>query len=58
MLTKQKRDNIVQRFENREEKIIVSSVLDKVYRFEKNGKLEYTNFLNLNEYSIIVKILN
>lgn len=58
MITKQKRDEIVQRFENTEEKIIVSSVLDKAYRYEKNGKLEFTSFLNLNEYSIISKILN
>ena len=37
---------------------MVSNVLDKVIRFEKTGRVEWTHFLNLNEYLIVDSILN
>ncbi len=49
---------ILERFNNKQEKIFVSNILDKAYRFEKENKLLYTNFLNLNELSIATSILN
>lgn len=58
MITKQKRNEILKRFENKDEKNVVANVIDKVYRYEKTNKLEYTNFLNIHEYEIISKILN
>lgn len=58
MITKENKTKILERFENKGEKILVSSILDKAYRFEKNNKMEYTYFLNLNEFNIISEILN
>lgn len=58
MITKEIKSKILEQFENREEKMLVSNVLDKAYRFEKTEKLEFTCFLNLNEYSIVSKILD
>lgn len=49
---------ILEKFNNKQEKILVSNILDKAYRFEKVNKLFYTNFLNLNELSIATSILN
>lgn len=58
MITKEIKSKILERFENREERILVSNVLDKAYRFEKTEKLEHTCFLNLHEYDIVSKILD
>ena len=58
MITREIKSNILKRFSNEDERVLVSNILDKVYRFEKSDKLEYTNFLNLNEFSIISSILN
>lgn len=58
MITKEIKSKILERFENREEKMLISNVLDKAYRFDKTGKLEFTCFLNLNEYNIVTQILD
>ena len=58
MITKEIKSKILERFENKEEKILVSNVLDKAYRFEKTEKLEFTCFLNLNEYNVVTEILD
>lgn len=58
MITREIKSKILERFENREEKMLVSNVLDKAYRFEKTEKLEYTPFLNLNEYNVVSQILD
>jgi len=58
MITREIKSKILERFENREEKMLVSNVLDKAYRFEKTEKLEYTCFLNLNEYNVVSQILD
>lgn len=58
MITREYKRKILERFKNDEEKVLVANVLDKIYRFEKIGKIEYTCFLNLNEFNIISAILN
>ncbi len=59
MITKELKSKILERFNDlKDDKILVSNILDKAYRFEKGDKLEYTNFLNLNEQSKILSILN
>lgn len=58
MITKQDRAKILERYNSKEDKIFISNILDKAYRFERENKLIHTNFLNLNEISIISSILN
>lgn len=58
MITKEIKSKILDRFDNKEEKILVSNILDKAYRYEKLEKVEVTQFLNLNEYTIISQILD
>lgn len=58
MITKEIKAKILERFSNKDEKIFVSNILDKVYRFEKVNKIEHTNFLNMNEFNIIIPLLN
>ena len=57
-ITKELKSKIVEKFENKEERMLISNVLDKVYRFEKVGKIEVTCFLNLYEYKLVSDILN
>ncbi len=58
MITKQIKAKILERFNDKQEKIFISNILDKAYRFEKENKLIFTNFLNLNETLVVTKILN
>ena len=58
MFTKNDKAKILERFPKKEEKIFVSSILDKAYVFEKDEKIKYTNFLNLYEMSIATDVLN
>ena len=58
MISKEQKAKILERFYEKEEKILISNVLDKAYKFEKENKLTFTNFLNLNEISILSSILN
>ena len=58
MVTKEKKRKILERYKNNEEKILVANILDKGNRYEKTNKIEYTDFLNLNEYRIVISILN
>lgn len=58
MLDSKEKQNILQNFKNKEDKIFVSNILDKAFRFERTNKIEYTNFLNMNEYNISKNILN
>lgn len=57
MIDKEKKANILKRFDKKQEKIFVSNILDKAFRFEKVNKIEYTDFLNLNEVKVIDEIL-
>ena len=43
---------------DKEDKIFISNLLDKILRFEKTDTLCFTNFLNLKELNIAKKILD
>ncbi len=58
MITREIKVKILERYNEKDEKMYISNILDKVYRFEKTNKIEFTNFLNLNEFSKITSILN
>lgn len=58
MITKQIKAKILERFNDKQEKIFISNILDKAYKFDKENKLLYTNFLNLNEILVATQILN
>ena len=58
MMTRNDKIKILERFENKEEKILISNILDKAYRYERENKLFHTNFLNLYELQISTKILD
>lgn len=58
MFTREQRAKILERYENKEERILVSSILDKAFKFDKENKIIFTNFLNLYEIDIACKILN
>ena len=44
MFTREKRAKILESYENKEEKILISNILDKAFRFDKENKVIYTNF--------------
>lgn len=52
MFTREKRAKILESYENKEEKILISNILDKAFRFDKENKVIYTNFLNLHELDL------
>lgn len=56
-LTRQERTNLLSRYENKEERMLLSQILDKAYRFEKEDKLLVTHFLNLHELSLAMSAL-
>lgn len=58
MITKNIKSKILENITKKEEKILVSNILDKVLRFENNNTLEFTHFLDLNEIDIIKKVLD
>ena len=58
MMTRNDKIKILERLENKEEKILISNILDKAYRYERENKLFHTNFLNLYELQISTKILD
>ncbi len=55
MLNKSK---ILEKYKNKEERILASNAIDKAYRFLKNDKICCTNFLNLSEQAIVRSILD
>ena len=58
MIDRKQKAKILERYDNKDEKILISNVLDKAYKYEKENKLLYTNFLNLNELSTVSSVLN
>lgn len=58
MFTREKRAKILESYENKEEKILISNILDKAFRFDKENKVIYTNFLNLHELDLANRVLN
>lgn len=55
MINKQE---ILNKYNDKEEKIFVSNILDKINKYEKTGSLITTNFLDINEFKIATQILN
>lgn len=58
MTNKEKKNKILERYKNESIRIFVSNLIDKAYRYLNFEKIEYTHFLNLNEYNIAVSVLN
>mgnify|MGYP003485749846 FL=1 len=58
MITKEQKIKILEKYKNDEERLLLSSIIDKVNKFEKTDKIEYTNFLNLSEYNSVIFLLN
>lgn len=58
MFTNSKRQEILQRYINKEERLFISNILDKAFKFERNYKIEHTNYLNINELTMTTNILN
>ena len=58
MITKRKRDEVLERINDKENRLLISKFLDKAIRYEKNNKMTYTNFLNIYEMSKCIKVLN
>ena len=52
MITKNIKSKILENITKKEEKILVSNILDKVLRFENNNTLEFTHF-NRYTYRIL-----
>ena len=50
--------SILERYDNKEERVFVSTLLDKKNKFDRENRIITTNFLNLNEQQIAVNTLN
>lgn len=57
-MTREIRNKILEKYENKDDKIFVASILDLVHKFEMSGIVTHTSFLNLHEKSTAVSILN
>lgn len=58
MIDKKSKIGILDSIKDKDERILMSSILDKAIRFEKSNIVSFTNFLNLNELNIAKKILD
>lgn len=58
MITREKKAKILERFQNKDEKMLISNLLDKAYQFEREDKLFYTTFFNLHELKLATAVLN
>jgi RNA-binding protein YlmH len=52
------REDILNKYNNKEDKIFVSSILDKILKYNKTDTIITTNFLDMNEFKISVELLN
>jgi RNA-binding protein YlmH len=52
------RQGILNKYNEKNDKIFASNILDKIAKFEKTNVTVTTNFLNINEFRILVEILN
>ncbi|MEG1705389.1 MAG: YlmH/Sll1252 family protein [Clostridia bacterium] len=52
------RQEILDKYKVKEERIFVSNILDKINKFEITNNIIYTNFLNLNEFNIATNLIN
>ena len=58
MIDKSVKQELLKSIKDKEEKILISSIIDKAVKFEKTNTLGFSNFLNLNELSDVKKILD
>lgn len=58
MISKLKRQEILDKIQDKEQKIFVSNILDKVNKFEVSSNVVATNFLDLNDILLATSILN
>ena len=58
MIEKDIRSKILNRYNNKEEKIFASSIIDLINKFDVSNHIVYTKFINLHEKSIAISILN
>lgn len=58
MIDKGSKAKLLENIKDKDEKILVSSILDKAIKFEKTDSVIVTNFMNLNELNIIKNVLN
>lgn len=52
------RQEILDRYKDKEDKIFASNILDKISKFEKTNFVVTTNFLDINEFKISTELLN
>ncbi len=55
MINKQE---VLNKYKDKDEKIFVSNILDKINKYEKLGSLITSNFLDINEFKIASQLLN
>jgi RNA-binding protein YlmH len=58
MITKQDRIKVLENIKDKEDKILVSKILDKANKCEASSSYICTNFLDLREFNIVVSVLN
>ncbi len=58
MISKQERQKILEKILDKEEKITVANVIDKLNKSYMSDIITYTNFLDLKELNLIIPILN
>lgn len=58
MIKKEIRENILNKFTQKKDKIFASLIIDKITKFENCSYVVFTSFLDLNEKEIAIFILN
>lgn len=58
MIDKGSKAKLIENIKDKDEKILVSSILDKAMKFEKTDSVIITSFLNLNELNVVKNALN
>ena len=51
------RQEILNKYDNEEERLLVSKLLDKIEFVEKKNRIEYTDFLDIHQEGILEKVL-
>ena len=51
------KQEILQEYKNQEDRLLVAKILDKLEFTKTKNKIQYTDFLNLNEQEIAMKVL-
>ena len=58
MISKEKRNKILERYTNKDDKIFAASIIDLAQKFETSNHIVHTSFLNIYEKGIAMSILN